>query len=144
LLCGPYILVIENDDATIQLILRQLMETFGEAIRLECTSALAIACESLSDTKFDAIFLDLSVANNSNCTVVPMLYSLAPNTPIFLLLDKGYQVQEVELSRLGPGGYLFKRELGKPDWANRLGAAMLNRGGFQHLGEVKHYTVSAN
>jgi hypothetical protein len=120
------------------------MEAFGEGIKLECTSALSIACESLSDAKFDAIFFDLSLANNNSCMVVPMLHSLAPNTPAFLLLDKGYQVQEVELSQLDPGGYLFKQELGKPDWANRLCATMLNRDGFQCLGEALHCVGQLN
>lgn len=144
MLYEPCILVIENDDAAIQLILRQLIGAFGIDVKLECTSDLGIARESLAETKFDAIFMALSLANHNSCSVVPMIQSLAPDTPLFLLLDKSYQVQEVELSRLGPGGYLFRHELGERDWANRLYAATMNRPGFQCLGEAKHYRVSAN
>jgi hypothetical protein len=75
---------------------------------------------------------------------VSKIQSLTPEGRFSLLLDKSYPLQEVELLRLGPRGYLFKPELGEPECASRLYGAMLMCPGFQYLGEAKHCTAPAN
>lgn len=114
----PQLLIIGNDDGIMELIFGQLVKAFGPCV-LEFTSALSIARNRLADTTFDAILLDPSVANHGKDMAIAAVRSLAPETPLFLLLDRRYASQETEPYDFGPGGCLFKEELNQGIWVER-------------------------
>jgi CheY-like chemotaxis protein len=122
-----HFLIVEDDDAVMLLLLEQLAQAFGGRSHLECTSSPSIACESLTYTEFDAILFDFSLANHRKNPVVAAIRSRAPHTPLFLLLDKGYPLQEIEPFLGDPSGCLFKHELKEGAWLGRLGAAVARR-----------------
>jgi CheY-like chemotaxis protein len=122
-----HFLIVEDDDAVMVQILEQLAEAFGRCSHLECTSSPSIACESLAYTEFDAILLDLSLTNHRGKTVVTAIRSHAPETPLFLLLDQDYQLQEIESLLEEPNGCLFKHELRERAWLRRLYATVARR-----------------
>lgn len=114
----PQLLIIGNDDEVMDLIFEQLVKAFGECI-LQFTSALSIACNSLADTSFDAILLDPLVANHGKEMAIAAIRCVAPETPVFLLLDRRRASLETEAHGLGPGGCLFKDELKQGIWVER-------------------------
>jgi CheY-like chemotaxis protein len=144
MLCKLHVLVVEQDDAVMQLILEQLADEFGVCIHLECTSSASIAYESLADTEFDAILFDLSLANHGGNTAVAAIRSLAADTPLFLLLERGYELQQTESPGTSAADCLFKDELRQRAWLRRLYAAMAHRKAFRYLGMIRHYSASAN
>lgn len=111
----PHIMIIGNDEDVMELIVEQLKKAFRSCV-LECTSALSIACNSLANTTFDVILLDLSVANHGKDAAVATIRSVARETPLFLLLDKRCGSPEAEPHGLGTGGFLFKGELKQETW----------------------------
>lgn len=124
------VLVVEESDAVMELVIERLVQTFGGCSRLECTSKPSIACESLADTKFDAILLDASLANHRNHsgkTALASIRSGAPDTPLFLLLDRNHQLQETESLTGGADGCLFKNELREQTWLRRLYGVVIHR-----------------
>lgn len=122
-----HFLIVEDDDAVMLLLLKQLAQAFGERSHLECTSSPSIACESLTYTQFDAILFDFSLANHRTNTIVTTIRTRAPRTPLFLLLDKGYPLQEIEPLLGESSGCLFKHELKERAWLGRLCAAVARR-----------------
>ncbi len=122
-----HFLIVEDDDAVMLLLLEQLAHAFGRRSHLECTSSPSIACESLAYTEFDAILFDFSLANHRTNTVVTTIRSRAPRTPLFLLLDKGCPLQEVEPFLVKPSGCFFKHELKERAWLGRFCAAVARR-----------------
>jgi CheY-like chemotaxis protein len=144
MLCKLHVLVVEPDDAVMQLILEQLADEFGVCIYLECTSSVSIAYESLADTEFDAILFDLSLENHGGNTAIAAIRSFAPDTPLFLLLERGYELHQTELPGSNVVGCLFKDELGQRGWLKRLYTAMAHRKAFRYLGMIRHYSGSAN
>lgn len=114
----PQLLIIGNEDRVVDIIFEQLVKAFDSCV-LEFTSALSIACNSLADVGFDAILLDLAVANHGAKAAVGAIRSLAPQTPLFLLLDRRCGLQKCEPDWLQPGGCLFKDELKQGIWVER-------------------------
>ena len=122
-----HFLIVEDDDAVMLQILEQLAQAFGGCSHLECTSSPSIACESLAYTEFDAILLDLALTNHRGDKVVTAIRSCAPETPLFVLLDQSYQLQEIESLLEEPNGCLFKHELRERAWLRRLYATVARR-----------------
>jgi CheY-like chemotaxis protein len=144
MLCKLHVLVVEADDAVMQLILEQLADEFGVSVHLECTGNVSIAYESLTDTQFDAILFDLSLANHGGNTAIAVIRSLAPDTPLFLLLERGYELRQTESPGFNVADCLFKDELSQRAWLRRLYAAMAHRKAFRYLGVIRHYGASTN
>jgi DNA-binding NarL/FixJ family response regulator len=144
MLCKLHILIVGGHDEVTQLIHDQLMGTFGAFLHLECASALPTACESLTDTDFDAIFFDLSLAKQNRDFALTALRSLAPNTPLFLLLDKDLPLHEIGSAEIGSGGCLLKEHLQQGAWLDPLSTAMANRRAFGRIEEMKRYCASTN
>jgi CheY-like chemotaxis protein len=127
MLCKRHFLIVEDDDAVMLLLLEQLVQEFGGRSHVECTSSPSIACESLTYTEFDAILFDFSLADRQTNMVVTAIRARAPRTPLFLLLDKGCPLQEIEPLLGEPSGCLFKHELKGRAWLGRLCSAVSRR-----------------
>lgn len=116
---SPCILIVGNEDGLMELIQEQLVKAMGRCV-LEFTSALSIACNSLAQTTFDAVLLDLSVANHGQTRALAAIRSVAPKTPVFVLLDRNREFREVDSRGPAARGYLFKDELRHGSWISRL------------------------
>lgn len=114
----PQLLIIGNDDEVMDLVFQQLAEALGSCV-LEFTSALSIACNSLADTRFDAIVLDPSVANHGTRSAIAVIRSVAPETPLLLLLDRRCLSREIEPRGGELGGSVFKDELKQGLWVEQ-------------------------
>ncbi|HEV2618293.1 MAG TPA: hypothetical protein VGU63_16970 [Candidatus Acidoferrales bacterium] len=110
------ILLIENDAGVSPLIAEGLKQKFGCGAYLQCTSKLSSVWQSLADDEFAAILVDLSIANGFGNVLIPTIRSLAPETPLFALLDQGGESQGQEALRRGVDGCFFKHELHSRAW----------------------------
>lgn len=123
------ILVVEDDPKLVSLIAQELADALGPCTHLEFTSKLSIACESLADMEFDAIIVDLRLANGltSATATVSAIRARAPKTPLFVLLERGSELQGIESIEMGATGCLFKHELESRVWLRKVCGAIERR-----------------
>jgi|GEM_PF-5978631 len=112
------VLVIENDDRTADLIFEGLATAFAPCV-LEFTAALSIALHRLANIRFGVIFLDPLVANHGTASAIAAIRSVAPETPILLLLDRHHGLQDAETYDFRPSGCIYKDELKQRIWIER-------------------------
>jgi len=129
-MAGPLsIMVVEHDPNVVSLIAEELADTLGPCTHLECTTKLSIACESLADSEFDAIIVDLGLENGltSATAVVNAIRTCAPKTPFFVLLERGHELQGMESLNAGADGCLLRDELESRVWLRKVCGAVERR-----------------
>jgi PleD family two-component response regulator len=114
------ILIIESDGEQIQL----LEEAFAEMSEIHFAGGFAPHCEReyalsridaealLSQYKFDAILWDIAVREDgADLPAYWALHSLAPESPVILLVDRGDEARALSLIRNGVQDYLLRDEI---------------------------------
>ena len=104
------ILIIEDNPGDAILLNEYLSETKND-ISVLGASTFAEAKRYLSNTSFDAIFLDLSLPDHSGKELVTDIIELAQQTPVIVLTGYSDEKFGIETLSLGVSDYLLKDEL---------------------------------
>jgi two-component system cell cycle response regulator len=102
------IILVEDNSADARLIQEMLKDTAPETFECEWVSNLSAGLKRLSETRFDALLLDLGLPDSDGLGTLERLMSQASEVPIIVLTGLADDVTGVEAVQKGAQDYLVK------------------------------------
>ncbi|MCG8605396.1 EAL domain-containing protein [bacterium] len=105
------ILLVEDNQGDARLVYEILDGCDDINAELTHVDKLKVALERLSESKFDVVFLDLSLPDGKGLEMIASLQDRCPATPIILLTGTDDEAMAVEAVRNGAQDYLVKEQV---------------------------------
>jgi two-component system cell cycle response regulator len=102
------IILVEDNSADARLIQEMLKDTGPETFEYEWVNNLSSGLKRLSETRFDALLLDLGLPDSNGLGTLERLLSRASEVPIIVLTGLADEVTGVEAVQKGAQDYLVK------------------------------------
>ena len=106
------ILVIEDSEVHVSLITDMLNEAKDSDFQITDSSTLEDGLNTLQQSEFDAVLLDLSLPDCSGLEVCQRVCETSPQTPIVILSGTDDEATVVSAQQIGAEDYLVKGEIG--------------------------------
>lgn len=101
-------LLVVEDDSTVRLLLRRILERAGYELSEEGEGRRALERVESASSLPDAILLDLSLPDMSGFEVLTQLSHIAPDIPVLILASPAELEQSIEAMRKGAADSLTK------------------------------------
>jgi diguanylate cyclase (GGDEF)-like protein len=102
------LILVEDNSGDARLIREMLKDASPEIFECEWVNNLSSGLKRLSETKFDALLLDLGLPDSNGIGTLEKLLSQAPEVPIIVLTGLADDVTGVEAVQKGAQDYLVK------------------------------------